>query len=161
MSLGIKAMAANYAALQTTGHNIANANTVGYSRQQAELATSQGQFTGAGFFGRGVDVVSVTRAHNDYLTREAASAKSLAGMDSARLQQLQQLENIFKPGEMGLGSATSDLMNALTDLTSQPADLATRQVVLARGPTWRRAFQKPALRWTSCRPARCPSCARR
>jgi len=132
MSLGIKAMAANYAALQTTGHNIANANTVGYSRQQAELATSQGQFTGAGFFGRGVDVVSVTRAHNDYLTREAASAKSLAGMDSARLQQLQQLENIFKPGEMGLGSATSDLMNALTDLTSQPADLATRQVVLAR-----------------------------
>ncbi|MEN9630097.1 MAG: hypothetical protein RJA10_3325 [Pseudomonadota bacterium] len=132
MSLGVKAMAANYASLQATGHNIANANTVGYSRQQADLATSQGQFTGAGFFGRGVDVVSVSRAHSDYLTREAASAKSLAGMDSARLQQLQQLENIFKPGEMGLGSATSDLMNALTDLTSQPADLATRQVVLAR-----------------------------
>jgi flagellar hook-associated protein 1 FlgK len=132
MSLGIKAMAANYAALQTTGHNIANANTVGYSRQQADMATSQGQFTGAGFFGRGVDVVTVSRAHNDYLTREAASAKSLAGMDGARLQQLQQLENIFKPGEMGLGNATADLMNALTDLTSQPADLATRQVVLAR-----------------------------
>lgn len=132
MSLGIKAMAANYAALQTTGHNIANANTVGYSRQQAELATSQGQFTGAGFFGRGVDVQTVTRAHNEYLTREAASAKSLAGADSTRLQQLQQLENIFKPGEMGLGNATAELMNALTDLTSQPADLATRQVVLAR-----------------------------
>ena len=132
MSLGIKAMAANYAALQTTGHNIANVNTAGYSRQQTELATSQGQFTGAGFFGRGVDVQTISRAHNDYLTREAASAKSLAGMDSARLQQLQQLENIFKPGEMGLGNATAELMNALTDLTSQPADLATRQVVLAR-----------------------------
>ncbi len=132
MSLGIKAMAANYAALQTTSHNIANANVVGYSRQQAEMATSQGQFTGAGFFGRGVDVVTVSRAHSAFLTREASNAKSLAGMDGARLQQLQQLENIFKPGEMGLGSAATDLMNALSDLTSQPADPSTRQVVLAR-----------------------------
>lgn len=132
MSLGIKAMAANYAALQTTSHNIANANVAGFSRQTANLATSQGQFTGAGFFGRGVDVVTVTRAHNDFLTKEAASANSTASMDGARLQQLQQLENIFKPGEMGLGSATTDLMNALSDLSSRPADAATRQVVLAR-----------------------------
>jgi flagellar hook-associated protein 1 FlgK len=132
MSLGIKAMAANYAALQTTGHNIANANVAGYSRQTVNLATSQGQFSGAGFFGRGVDVQSVTRTHNEFLTREAAAAKSVAGLDSARLQQLQQLENIFKPGEMGLGSATTDMMSALTDLTSQPSDPATRQVVLAR-----------------------------
>ena len=150
MSLGIKAMAANYAGLQVTSHNIANANVAGYSRQQAELATSQGQFTGAGFFGRGVDVVSVTRAHNDYLTREAASAKSLAGMDSARLQQLQQLENIFKPGEMGLGSATSDLMNALTDLTSQPADLATRQVVLARAADLASRFSEAGALSDAC-----------
>lgn len=132
MSLGIKAMQANYASLQTTGHNIANANVAGYSRQQAEMATSQGQFTGAGFFGRGVDVVSVTRSHNAFLTREAASARSLAAMDSARLEQLQRLESVFRPGEMGLGNATSELMNALVDLSSRPADAATRQVVLAR-----------------------------
>ena len=132
MSLGIKAMAASYAALQTTGNNIANANVKGYSRQQAELATSQGQFTGAGFFGRGVDVVSVTRSHNQFLTREAASARSLSAMDTSRLSQLRRLEAIFKPGEMGLGNATSEFMNSLVDLSSQPADSATRQVALAR-----------------------------
>jgi len=132
MSLGIKAMAASYAALQTTGHNIANANVAGYSRQQAELSTSGGQFTGAGFFGRGVDVVSVSRSHNEFLTREAASARSLSAMDSSRLAQLRRLENIFKPGEMGLGNATSEFMNAMVDLSSRPADAATRQVALAR-----------------------------
>lgn len=132
MSLGIKAMAANYAALQTTGHNIANANVAGYSRQQAELATSGGQFTGSGFFGRGVDVVSVSRSHNEFLTREAASARSLSAMDTSRLAQLKRLENIFKPGEMGLGNATSEFMNAMVDLSSHPADAATRQVALAR-----------------------------
>ena len=132
MSLGIKAMAANYAALQTTGHNIANANVAGYSRQQAELATAQGQFSGAGFFGHGVDVVSVSRSHNEFLTREAASARSLSAMDASRLAQLRRLETVFKPGELGLGNATSEFMNALVDLSSRPADGATRQVALAR-----------------------------
>ena len=132
MSLGIKAMAANYAALQTVGHNIANANVKGYSRQQVELATSQGQFTGAGFFGRGVDVVSVSRAQNEFMTREAASARSLSSMDASRLSQLRRLETIFKPGEMGLGNATSEFMNSMVDLSSRPADSATRQVALAR-----------------------------
>lgn len=132
MSLGIRAMAANYAALQTTGHNIANANVDGFSRQQTLLATSQGQFTGAGFFGRGVDVVGVTRSHNEFLTRETAAAKSLSAMDQSRLQALQRLENVFQTGEAGLGHATSELFDAMVDLSSQPADLATRQVVLAR-----------------------------
>lgn len=132
MSLGVKAMAANYAALQTTGHNIANANVAGYSRQRTELATSQGQFTGAGFFGRGVDVVSVTRSFDGYLTREATSGRSLAAMDATRLTQLQRLENVFQSGELGLGNATSELMNAMLDLSSQPADAAARRVVLAR-----------------------------
>jgi flagellar hook-associated protein 1 FlgK len=132
MSLGVKAMTANYAALQTTGHNIANANVAGYSRQRTELATSQGQFTGAGFFGRGVDVVSVTRSYDGYLTREATNGRAMAAMDSARLTQLQRLETVFQSGELGLGNATSDLMNAMVDLSSQPADAASRRVVLAR-----------------------------
>jgi flagellar hook-associated protein 1 FlgK len=132
MAMGIKAMAANYAALQTTSHNIANANVAGYSRQQVELATAQGQFSGAGFFGKGVNVVAVTRTHDEFLTREAADARSLAGMDAARLAQLQRLEGIFRTGEAGLGHATNEFLNAMVDLASHPADLAARQVVLAR-----------------------------
>ena len=132
MSLGIRAMAANFAALQATGHNIANANVDGYSRQQANFATAQGQFSGAGFFGRGVDVASVTRAHNAFLTRESANARALSSMDQARLDQLQRLESVFAPGETGLGHATTELFDAMVDLSSHPADMATRQVVLAR-----------------------------
>ncbi len=132
MSLGIRAMAANFAALQATGHNIANANVQGFSRQQANFATAQGQFSGAGFFGRGVDVQSVTRAHNAFLTRESANARALSSMDAARLEQLQRLESVFAPGETGLGYATTELFDAMVDLSSHPADMATRQVVLAR-----------------------------
>jgi len=132
MMLGIKAMAANYAALQTTGHNIANANVDGYSRQRAELATAEPQYTGAGFFGKGVDVATVTRAHDQFLTRESSNARSLASMDATRLSLLQRMETIFQPGANGLGDASTQLMNALSDLSSNPADPATRRVVLAR-----------------------------
>ena len=132
MALGVRAMAANYAALTTTGHNIANANVQGYSRQTAVLTTSDGQFTGAGFFGRGVDVSSVRRSHNEFLSREATSTASLSAMDLARLQQLQRLEGVFQPGEGGLGAAASAFFDSMVDMSSHPADLATRQVVLAR-----------------------------
>lgn len=145
MSLGVRAMAANYAAMQTTGHNIANANVAGFSRQQAILATSQGQFTGAGFFGRGVDVVSVTRSHNAFLARESASAQSLAAMDSTRLSQLQRLENIFQTGESGLGYSATELFNAMVDLSSRPTDLATRQVVLARASDMATRFSEAGV----------------
>jgi flagellar hook-associated protein 1 FlgK len=132
LSIGTRAMFANYAALQTIGHNIANANTDGYSRQQVELATAQGQYTGAGFFGKGVDVAAVTRAHNEFLTREAVAAASQAGVDGARFEQLQRLEAVFPPGESGLGWSASAFFNAAVDLASRPADTSTRQVLLAR-----------------------------
>jgi flagellar hook-associated protein 1 FlgK len=132
LSIGTRAMFANYAALQTTGHNIANANVEGYSRQRVELETAPGQYTGAGFFGKGVDVASVTRAHNEFLTREAAGTASTAAADASRLEQLSRLEAIFPPGQAGLGYATTEFLNAMVDLASHPADAATRQVALSR-----------------------------
>jgi flagellar hook-associated protein 1 len=132
MSLGVRAMQANYAALQTTGHNIANAGVDGYSRQTAEVQTATGQFTGAGFFGKGADVTSVGRAHSAYLTREAATSHALSSMDAARLQGLTDLESVFPMGEQGVGHAAGQFLNAMVDLASRPADNATRQVVLAR-----------------------------
>lgn len=140
MSIGSKAMAASYAALATTGHNIANANVAGYSRQQVELATAQSQYTGAGFFGKGVDVSTVSRAHDALLTREAASTRALAAMDAARLQMLQRLEAAFPTGEQGIGYAAGQFLNAMTDLAAHPADASTRQVVLARAGDAARAF---------------------
>lgn len=141
MSIGTRAMTASYAALQTTGNNIANANTVGYSRQQAELANSAGQYTGMGFFGKGVDVTTVTRAHDNFLTREAALTQSIASADDARLAQLQQLEQLFGTGESGLGYQSGQLLNAFADVASRPQDQASRQVALARAEDVAAAFR--------------------
>jgi len=132
LTLGARAMFANQAALQTIGQNIANANTPGYSRQSVVLTTSPGQYTGAGFFGKGVDVETVVRSHNDFLTKEAASSKSTATADSTRADQLARMEKIFQPGTDGLGYAASQFLNAMVDVTSRPNDPSARQVALGR-----------------------------
>nr|HET7857652.1 flagellar hook-associated protein FlgK [Caldimonas sp.] len=132
LNIGQRALMANYAALQVTGNNVANANTPGYSRQSVELATAFSQQTGNGFFGKGVDVTTVTRAHDAFLTREAATAASLAATDDARSAQLQKLETVFPIGENGLGYAAQQLFNAFVDVSNKPQDAAARQVVLAR-----------------------------
>src|ERR1700761_5205388 len=131
MSIGQRAMFANYASMQTTGHNIANAQTPGYSRQTVELATSGGQNTGAGFVGKGVDVVTVQRANDAFLTTQAQTASSMAAMDDARSQNLQQLETVFPPGDNGMGKAVGDFMNSYVDLANSPADSSARQVILS------------------------------
>jgi flagellar hook-associated protein 1 FlgK len=130
-ALGLRAMTANYAALQTTGHNIANANVQGYSRQRAELSTSPGQFWGSGFYGRGVDVTTISRAHSAVLAREAMGAGSMAAMDAARLDMLRRMEGTFKTGEDGLGQAATQLLNGFAELATRPGDMAQRQVVLS------------------------------
>lgn len=134
-SLGTRAMTAAYAQLQTTSHNISNASVAGYSRQEAKLATADGMFTGSGFFGRGVDVTTVGRSHDTLLTREAATTKSQAAADAARLQQLRQLESVFPTGEKGIGFATGALFNAFVDVASVPGDTSARQVVLSQAET--------------------------
>ena len=139
LNIGSRAMNASYAQLTVTGNNIANANTAGYSRQSVELETAFSQQTGNGFFGKGVNIATVTRAHSDFLIREAALAGSLAAGDAARSSQLSQLENVFRLGEAGLGYAAQQMFNAFVDVANRPQDSSARQVGAgahrrARGP---------------------------
>ena len=132
MSLGTRAMNAAYAQLLTTSNNISNANTPGYSRQEAKLATSEGQFTGSGYFGRGVTVQTVLRASNMFLSAQAATARSNAGDDASQSDLLDQLQKVFGSGAAGLGAATTNLFNSFAELAAAPADLSARQAVLSR-----------------------------
>ncbi len=132
MGIGKSAMFASYAALQTTGNNIANANTVGYSRQSAQLADAKGQFSGAGYFGKGVNVMTVTRAYDQHLTNHAVATNSVAASDAVRAEKLGQLEEVFATGTSGIGYSAGAFVNSFVDLANAPADGSARQVVLSQ-----------------------------
>ncbi|KQP45038.1 flagellar hook-associated protein FlgK [Pseudorhodoferax sp. Leaf274] len=132
LNVGVRALQANQAALSTTGHNIANNATVGYSRQVVKLATVEGQYSGGGYIGKGVEVAAIERVYDAYLSRQAALTKSVSAQDVARAEKLLQLEGLFSTGTTGLGASVSELMNAFSDVASAPTDLTARTVALTR-----------------------------
>ena len=132
LNVGARALQANQAALQTTGHNIANVNTVGYSRQGVALQAVPGQNMGNGYIGKGVDVQSILRSHSDLLTRQATAASAVDASDAVRVERLRQLQDVFSGGATGLGSAISDMVNAFSGVVTAPTDLTARNVVLTR-----------------------------
>ncbi|BFO57695.1 MULTISPECIES: flagellar hook-associated protein FlgK [Comamonadaceae] len=132
LNVGARALLANQVALQTTGHNIANVNTAGYSRQTLSLQTVQGQFTGGGYIGQGVDVQTILRNHNELLTRQAAAADSAQSADKTRAERLSQLQDVFSGGTSGLGAAITDMLNSFKDVVASPTDMTARTVTITR-----------------------------
>ncbi len=133
LNIGARALNVNLSTLQVIGHNIANANTAGYSRQSVQLQSAGHHMQGGNFFGKGVEIGSVTRAHDSHLTREAQLARSVAAADAERLQRLQQLEQLFPTGSQGLGASLNGMLNAWADVAAAPANLSARVVALGRG----------------------------
>ena len=96
------------------------------------MQTSGYQTLGGNYYGKGVEIGTVSRTHSAYLTRESQLATSVAAADSERFSRMQQLEGLFPIGEDGLGAAINNMLNAWSDVASSPTNLSARVVVLAR-----------------------------
>jgi flagellar hook-associated protein 1 len=132
LNIGTLALNANMVALQTVGNNIANANTVGYSRQTVVQQSVAGQYTGAGYIGKGVQVETIQRNYDQFLTRQSTLAASTQAADVTRSDYLAQLSTIFQGGTDGIGTSINDMLNAFSDVASAPTDLTARTVALTR-----------------------------
>ncbi|MEO7106671.1 MAG: flagellar hook-associated protein FlgK [Rhodoferax sp.] len=130
LNIGTRALQANQVALQTAGNNIANVNTPGYSRQTVVMQTVEGQFTGGGYIGKGVDVSTIKRNFDQFLTTQSTLASSTQAADTVRSNYLSQLEGLFPGGASGLGASINNTLNAFSDVASAPTDLTARTVVL-------------------------------
>ena len=132
LNIATRALTTNLSALQVVGNNIANVNTEGYSRQVVSFNSVAGQRLGGSYFGKGVELESVTRIYDQLLAREAQLTQSVASSEAVLYQRLQQVEDLFPMGESGLGAALNDALNAWVDVSSSPTDLTARTVVLSR-----------------------------
>ena len=132
MNVGVSALTANQQALTTTGHNIANVNTAGYSRQTVSLKQQVGQNEGNGYVGRGVQVNTIVRQYDELLSKQANAASAASNADKARYNLLNQMQEVFTGGTSGLGAGINDMMNAFTDVQAAPMDGTARNVVLTR-----------------------------
>ena len=130
-SIGTSGLTAAYTALQTTGNNIANANTPGYSRQIVDFAAQVSTGLSGSYVGEGVAVASITRAYNELLTRQVDSAQASASQTDTRATLLNQINNLFSSTSGGLGAQINQFFAQVQTLTQQPSSLAVRQSMLS------------------------------
>jgi flagellar hook-associated protein 1 FlgK len=129
------------AGLTTTGHNIANATTPGYSRQQVVQATAIGQNAGFGFLGNGVQVAEVKRVYSDFLAQQVLNAQTSKSSLQGYVDQISQIDNLLADTSSGLSPALQDFFKGVQDLSSNPQSVASRQAVLSTADSLASRFQ--------------------
>lgn len=126
--------------LATTGHNIANVNTDGYSRQRTEQVERSPSFTGAGFIGNGVDVGSVTRAYDGFLNAQLRNSLSAHGELETYHWLASQVDNFLADPDAGLSPSLQAFFDSVQDVANDPTSIAARRVMLTEGETLARRF---------------------
>ncbi|PIC94810.1 flagellar hook-associated protein FlgK [Sporosarcina sp. P26b] len=128
-------------ALYTTGHNIGNANTPGYSRQRVNMQATSG-FPGVGmnagtmpgFLGTGVEAGSIQRIRDTFVDHQFRSESTKLGYWESRSNAIAQMEDVIgEPSEYGLQKSMSDFWQSLQTLAANPENGGARAVVVERG----------------------------
>tara|TARA_R110000823_G_scaffold47903_12_gene121862 strand:+ start:12819 stop:14735 length:1917 start_codon:yes stop_codon:yes gene_type:complete len=130
LNLGSSALLSLQRAIATTGHNISNVNTEGYSRQRVNFATQPPQFSGGSYVGNGVAVDSVERFYDQYLTSEVRERTSSQSRFQTFYDLSSRLDGLLADPATGLGSTLESFFGALQDVANSPASLPERQVLL-------------------------------
>jgi flagellar hook-associated protein 1 FlgK len=142
LQTALSGLIANQEAIDTTGHNITNANTPGYSRQTAVLQTNtplpiaaMSPLTGAGGqMGTGVSVTTFTRIRNSYLDAQYRTQSSALGSASTQTSELQQAQSAFdEPSTSGISSQLSAFWSSWSSLANSPSSEAAREGVVSKG----------------------------
>lgn len=130
--IGLSGLRSTQTSLTTTGHNISNVNTPGYSRQQTVQQTNIPQFTGGGYIGSGSQVTDVRRLASEFLTSQLRTATSQNSELQAFKSQIEQLDSLLSSTTTGISPALKSFFTSLQTASQDPASLAGREAVLSQ-----------------------------
>lgn len=117
--------------LATTQHNISNANTPGYTRQDVMLTPLTGTLTGGMFIGQGVDVASVTRVYNEFLSTQVLQDQTQANYLSSYYSSIKSLDSMLSDPANGPAAAIQGFFSAANGVASNPESIPARQTMLS------------------------------
>jgi len=141
LNIALSALQAQQTALNITAHNVANANTDGYTRQDAQMvaadpfpvpiASIAGQ---AGQIGTGVNISMIRRLRDSFLDLQVRTQMAGQGYWNVQQDYLEQIETVFnEPSDQGLNSLLTKFWGAWQDLATNPESYAARVAVLQSG----------------------------
>ena len=135
LGIGTTALSALQRAISTTGQNIANVNTDGYSRQSVSLSARPAQDIGAGFLGSGVQVTSIDRAYNQFLANDVQQRTASSGYYSLYANAAERVDSMLGDPSTSITQAMDSFFASAEAVANSPTSLPERQVMLSNAET--------------------------
>ena len=155
INIGMSGLNASQGALATVGNNIANANAVGYSRQQIVQGTAGSQQSGGVFIGTGTTLADVRRVYNAYLDAQLQTTTSLNGDAQAYLDQIGPIDKLLSDKSTGVSAALSSFFASLQASAGAPGSRACCSTRGRRASSTTAASGRSRPRaWRACGPRR-------
>ncbi|NRA67067.1 MAG: flagellar hook-associated protein FlgK [Pseudobacteriovorax sp.] len=127
LNIGAESLYATRQGVDTAGHNIANANTEGFSRQRINLEQRTPLETRNVLIGNGVFVKNITRAHDQFLEKQLNLSNQDMGRSSAMAEVMRPVEEVYSPQlNASVSEEINDFFSALQDLSNFPEELIVR-----------------------------------
>jgi flagellar hook-associated protein 1 FlgK len=133
LGVAVSGLQAANRALTTIGHNIANVNTPGYSRQRTDVVARPPQLVGGNFVGSGVEIVNTRRVYDVFATNQLRISSASAGYADAYQGLAQGLDNLLADPDTGLEAPLQGFFDAAHDLANDPASPVGRQALIGAG----------------------------
>lgn len=141
LNIGTSALLSLQRAISTTGHNIANVNTEGFSRQRVEFAALEPQLSGAGFVGSGVTIGAITRSFDQFLAADVRDRSASAAGATTLADLSGRVDDILADPSTGLGPVINEFFAAVQDVANNPGSVPERQVLLGQAEVLADRFQ--------------------
>ena len=132
--IGKTALLTTRRALDTTAHNIANASTPGYTRQDVVFQNiPTGTITSVGMTGRGVSITEIKRMYDAFTTLQVRTEKSNFSYWDAYQKSILKVENIFnEASDTGISPVITDFFNAWQEVSQNPEGYAQRTLLIKK-----------------------------
>ena len=139
---GVSGLLAAQQQLATTGHNIANVNTEGYTRQRAEQNATIGQTNGSNYIGSGTYVQNITRIYDKFSYKEQLINQSNLGSADSLHARLTQLDQVMSTSGTAVAGSIEKFYQALNGVADNPNDSGLRSIVLNQAETLSNDFNE-------------------
>ncbi len=127
LNIAKSAIFASQSSVNVASHNVANLNTEGYRKQEAQLSTRSGVQELFHVFGEGVNIDQIRQRQTKFADQRIYQESTRLGHWKSRTRIMEQIEALFTGvGESDLNAKMTDFFNAWEDLSTDPSSIEFR-----------------------------------
>ena len=135
LGTGVSGLAAAQYGLDTTGHNIANVNTEGYSRQRVETVSTVGNAFRSTFLGNGTQLSAIERTFNEYNFKEVMFNSSQFEYNNTNYVNASRIDNLLADPDTGITVTFEEMFDGINGIVEEPTIISARNVLIGRSET--------------------------